>query len=87
MCPDEENGIFAQRKHDETNKRDVSSQMQQWLCEEEFMESLMSEDEVLWSDRSGRWSDEENMREGGKMSEYSSAIQKIWNKRNVEANK
>ena len=30
------------------------------------MESLMSEDEVLRSDRSGRWSDEENSREEGK---------------------
>ena len=87
MYPDEEKGIFAERKHDETNKWDVSSQMQQWLCEEEFMESLMSEDEVLRSDRSGRWSDEENILEGVKLSEYSSAIRKIWNIRNVEANK
>ena len=77
MCPDEENGISLKRKHDETNKRDVSSQMQQWLLEAEFMESLMREDEVLRSERIGRLSDEENKREGGMMSKRSSGKQKI----------
>ena len=36
----------------------------------------MSEDEVLRSERIGRLSDKQNMRDGGKMDEYSSAIQK-----------
>ena len=42
----------------------------------------MRDDEVLRSDKSGRWSDEENIREGGRMSEYSFAIQKNENNYN-----
>ena len=37
----------------------------------------MREDEVLRSLRSERWLDEENSREGGGISEYAAAIQKI----------
>ena len=72
MYPDDENGIFPETKHDETNKWEDSSHIQQWLLEEEFMESLMREDEVLRSERSGRVSEEENKREGGMMSKWSS---------------
>ena len=77
MYPDDENGTLLETKHDETNKWEDWSHVQQWLVEGEYMHSLMREDEVLRSDRSGWLSFEENTREDGKLSECWAATQKI----------
>ena len=65
MDPDDENGILLERKHKETNKWECGSHVQQWPVEEELMESLIKEDEVLWSERSEQFSFKAKRREDG----------------------